>query len=159
MNPEQREALQERFNFRCGYCGVSETDAGAEMTADHFQPSSKGGADNSSNWIYCCHACNEFKSNYWNPDSVDRVLNPLVDDISEHLNEMDDGQLRGRTVTGNFFIQKLKLNRPTLVAHRLQRTRREHMTERYKQLEERIAVLEARLAEIEESTNENEQTE
>ena len=35
MRPEEREALRRRFHFRCGYCGVSETDGGAELTVDH----------------------------------------------------------------------------------------------------------------------------
>ncbi|MDA1141740.1 MAG: HNH endonuclease [Planctomycetota bacterium] len=49
MNLQQRRALRERFDFKCGYCGVGETDIGAEMTVDHFRPSSKGGADDPGN--------------------------------------------------------------------------------------------------------------
>ncbi len=44
MRSDEREILRQRFQFRCGYCGVRETDAGAELTADHFQPRSRGGS-------------------------------------------------------------------------------------------------------------------
>jgi hypothetical protein len=42
MRQDERETLRQRFAFRCGYCGVSEQDAGAERTVDHFQPRSQG---------------------------------------------------------------------------------------------------------------------
>ncbi len=65
MRQDQRIAFRKRFAFRCGYCGVRERDVGAELTIDHFQPGSKGGAHEPENWVYCCHACNEFKGDYW----------------------------------------------------------------------------------------------
>jgi 5-methylcytosine-specific restriction endonuclease McrA len=64
MRDEERKTLRQRFHFRCGYCGVHERDAGAELTTDHFQPRSKGGPHELENWVYCCHACNEFKGDY-----------------------------------------------------------------------------------------------
>jgi hypothetical protein len=45
MRPEIRDALRQRYGFRCGYCGVRETDAGARLTLDHFHlliPSPQG---------------------------------------------------------------------------------------------------------------------
>ena len=48
MRQDERETLQRRFQFRCGYCGVSERDAGAELTVDHFQPRSQGGLHDKS---------------------------------------------------------------------------------------------------------------
>jgi 5-methylcytosine-specific restriction endonuclease McrA len=67
MKPEEREALRSRFDFRCGYCGVREADAGAELTVDHFQPRSRSGADDPTNWVYCCFTCNTHKSDVWAP--------------------------------------------------------------------------------------------
>ena len=61
MRQDQRDALRHRFEFRCGYCGVTERDVGAELTVDHFQPRSRGGLHEADNWVYCCHPCNEFK--------------------------------------------------------------------------------------------------
>ena len=120
MTPSARSALRQRFNFRCGYCGVSETDVGAELTIDHFQPISRAGEHTPTNWVYCCFACNSVKGDYWQPDSPQRILHPLHDNLSEHITAQGDGTLLGLTETGRFHIQHLRLNRPALVAHRLQ---------------------------------------
>ncbi|MBI1924525.1 HNH endonuclease [Candidatus Poribacteria bacterium] len=61
MTSEQREAMRQRYQFRCGYCGTSEVEAGAELTVDHFQPRSRDGVDAPDNWVYCCHACKEIQ--------------------------------------------------------------------------------------------------
>ena len=53
------------YAFRCGYCGVSETQCGAELTYDHFRPQSRNGTDEAANLVYACHACNEFKGDCW----------------------------------------------------------------------------------------------
>ena len=82
-----RQAVRELYDFRCGYCGVRETDVGAPLTLDHFQPRSKGGSATLANLVYCCHACNEFKSDYWQPESVRRILHPRRDVMAEHLVE------------------------------------------------------------------------
>ena len=42
---ENRMAVREQYNFRCGYCGVSEIDVGSELEIDHFQPTSQRGSD------------------------------------------------------------------------------------------------------------------
>jgi 5-methylcytosine-specific restriction endonuclease McrA len=61
MRPEEREVLRRRFDFRCGYCGVSENDVGAELTVDHYHPRSRNGPDEPANWVYSCFACNTHK--------------------------------------------------------------------------------------------------
>ena len=121
MRQEERLSLRQRFQFRCGYCGVRERDVGAELTVDHFHPGSKGGADDPENWVYCCHACNEFKGNYWQPDSARRILHPFRDDLTIHYVERDDGALQGLSETGTFHIERLHLNRKQLVEHRYER--------------------------------------
>jgi len=35
--------VRRRYHYRCGYCGVSETDIGGELTVDHFLPPKSGG--------------------------------------------------------------------------------------------------------------------
>jgi hypothetical protein len=119
IRPEQREALRRLYNFRCGYCGVSEIDSGAELTVDHFQPRSQGGTDAVGNLVYCCHACNEYKGNYYQPEASERLLHPLRDILPEHILEQQDGTLYALTPTGAFHIAQLHLNRPALIAHRL----------------------------------------
>ena len=121
MLSDPREELRRLYQLRCGYCGTSEVDVGAALTIDHFQPRSHGGADVPTNWVYCCHACNEFKGDHWQPASPHHILHPLHDDLSAYIVEEADVRLRGLTETGIFHIQRLHLNRPQLIAHRLAR--------------------------------------
>ena len=134
MTGEQRLELRRRYDFRCGYCGITETDAGSELTVDHFQPTSRGGADTPDNWVYCCFACNVAKGDHWQPESCERLLHPLDDNLSEHVVERDDGTLMGLTETGRFHIEQLRLNRPALVPHRLEKGWRERERQRYRRL-------------------------
>jgi beta-xylosidase-like protein/HNH endonuclease len=65
ISADTRRQVRERAGFACEYCGVSETDAGGELTIDHFQPRTCGGTDDTENLLYCCHRCNEYKAGYW----------------------------------------------------------------------------------------------
>ena len=64
------EAIRERYRRSCGYCGVTETDVGAELTFDHYRPQAAGGGDEPGNLVYACIKCNQYKSDFW-PDDVD----------------------------------------------------------------------------------------
>jgi len=121
MRDEVRQQLQERYDFCCGYCGVRDVDAGAKLTVDHFLPRSHGGADDLENLVYCCHACNEYKGEYWHDNEEKRVLHPQNNTLSQHLSEGDDGRLYALTERGAIHIQRLHLNRPQLIANRLNR--------------------------------------
>jgi hypothetical protein len=155
MRTDDRESLRRRFRFRCGYCGVTEDDAGAELTLDHFQPCSSGGADRPDNWVYCCHPCNEFKGDFWSDDPSLRLLHPMADDSTAHLVEETDGTLRPLTARGAAHIERLHLNRPQLVAYRCQRraaadARRSQLVllERLAKLEQQILTLTEQLAKL-----------
>jgi len=128
-----------RYGLRCGYCGVHETDVSAALTVDHFQPSSRAGPDTVDNWVYCCFACNNAKGDYWLPDSPRRILHPLRDPLGAHLVEQDNGRLRGLTETGVFHLEILRLNRPALVAHRLEKRRREREALRHTEIVQELA--------------------
>jgi hypothetical protein len=145
MHPGEREALRRRFRFRCGYCSVSESDAGSELTIDHFQPRSQGGTHGPENWVYSCHACNEFKGDWWQPESRARLLHPERDDIVAHLAEGEDGLLHPLTESGAFHITRLRLNRPQLVTFRLQKNRREAASAYQERLLERLRILEQKV--------------
>jgi hypothetical protein len=156
VRPEEREALRRRFDFRCGYCGVSEVDAGTELTVDHFQPRSHGGADESTNWVYSCFTCNNHKSDAWTPNSPQRILHPLDDHLVDHLTQQPDGTLIGLTETGDFHIQQLQLNRPPLIAYRRERQRRavlrhtlDEALRRQEELRRRVEALEQAVADAE----------
>ena len=64
------EAIRERYRRSCGYCGVTETAVGAELTLDHYRPQAAGGGDEPGNLVYACIKCNQYKSDFW-PDDVD----------------------------------------------------------------------------------------
>jgi hypothetical protein len=156
---KRRQAVRCAYGYRCGYCGVHEQDAGSELEIDHFQPRSLGGGDDLDNLIYCCPTCNRLKGNFWpqgDPSTTHRcLLHPKRDEMAMHLREEPDGRLIALTETGLFHIDRLRLNRPPLVA--LRWTRREEMRLRQELVEtqeerahlrERIAVLERELEEV-----------
>jgi hypothetical protein len=128
MRADVRDAVRQRFGSRCGYCGVHDEDAAARLTVDHYRPRSRGGTDDLANLVYCCHACNEHKSDTWSDDPEHRALHPLDDDLSRHLSTADDFTLRGLTEAGRFHIVLLHLNRPELVAYRRKRAEGERDT-------------------------------
>lgn len=148
MQRDERETLRRRFHFRCGYCGVKESDAGAELTVDHFPPRSQGGLNDPESWVYCCHACSEFKGDYWQPNSLHRILHPVRDNVAAHLVEQGDGTFWALSETGAFHIEALHLNRDQLIAYRCERRRLDaarqtqtRLLERLQQMEDQVQSL------------------
>lgn len=121
VSTETRTAVRAAFGGRCGYCGVHETSVGGELEMDHFHPQAAGGSDDIENIVYACTTCNRFKGDYapapGAPESL-RLLHPLRDDLSAHIDETTLGRLVGLTSRGWFHIQRLHLNRPQLVDRR-----------------------------------------
>jgi hypothetical protein len=141
--PHDLHALvRERFNARCGYCGVHEDDVGATLTVDHHHPLARGGTSDATNLVYCCARCNEHKGVYWNERDLQyiRLLHPGKDDLTLHLLVLDDSRIDGVTSEGEFFVQRLRLNRPQLVAYRrarwLEEERRAEVIATRKRLDE-----------------------
>ncbi len=118
MTTHEQDELRAQFDFRCGYCGVSEVFAGAVLHCDHFHPTSRGGPDDASNWVYGCVACNGFKGAYWPRNATGlSLLHPFRDDLSLHIRE-ENGTFVGLSPRGHFHIELLHLNRAPLVRHR-----------------------------------------
>ncbi len=144
MPHPQHESVRQAFGRRCAYCGVLEDSAGAELTVDHYQPRSASGTDEIGNLVYACHRCNLYKGFYWpTPDEIaagEYILHPHRHEISDHIRENAiTGRLEPLTATGAFNIRLLHLNRPQLIAHRLERRAAEIRTSRLQLLEEQIA--------------------
>ncbi len=134
------EQVRQTFAFRCAYCGVGEAEAGGEFTVDHYQPRAAGGSDDLSNLLYACHRCNQYKGEFWS--SAEQlaagfyVLNPQRHDLAKHLRENElTGELEALTETGAFHLRLLHLNRPQLIARRLERRATELLRRRSELLE------------------------
>ena len=122
---EQRKMVRQRAGFACEYCGVTETDTAGELTIDHIQPQSKGGNDEIDNLLLCCHRCNSYKADYWPQEpEAPRLWNPRHERADTHFVELVDGRLFAITAMGTFTLQRLRLNRPALLANRRQRRER-----------------------------------
>lgn len=138
-----REQVRRRADFACEYCGATETDTGGKLTIDHYRPQAQNGPDIPDNLLYSCHRCNQYKADYW-PQSPDDppLWNPRLELATTHFLELADGTLHPITATGAFTVSRLRLNRPPLVAHRLQkriRTQEQRLIAQYRDI---LALLE-----------------
>ena len=130
--------VRQRADFACEFCDVSETDAGGELTIDHFQPKAHGGTDEVANLLYCCVRCNQYKADYWptTPDAP-ALWHPRHAAQATHLLALADGTLYPITPTGSFTLERLRLNRAPLVAYRVRRQRQQaelQLLNRYQEL-------------------------
>ena len=122
------QQVRERFNFCCGYCGVSEVATGGELTIDHFVPLSRGGTDDLENLVYACFRCNINKAAYYSSDPNASLLQPGRDDLEEHYQlNLTTGILEALTERGALQIQVLRLNRRPSVERRLRTLKLEHL--------------------------------
>lgn len=112
------QPVRRRAQHACEYCGVWETDAGGELTLDHYQPTVHGGSDGADNLLHCRYRCNLYKADYWPQGTQPRLWNPRAEPAESHFLCLADGTLLALTSTGEFTLKRLRLNRPPLVAHR-----------------------------------------
>ena len=122
----KHQSVRVRYAFCCGYCGISETDAGGEMTVDHFHPQVHGGDESDDNLVYACFRCNTYKGDLLPQDAnrplEHRLLHPLHDNFNDHIRiNRQTGWLEALTVTGAFHMDALHLNRAALIANRKRR--------------------------------------
>ena len=136
ISAELRRTVRTLYAFTCGYCGITETEVGAYLTIDHYQPVDAGGSDDVDNLVYACHACNLHKSNAWNLLDPP-ILHPLRTDMQLHVHSLLDGTLQGLTPEGIRHIATLHLNRVPLMKQRKMRRLMEAIMEREAQLWER----------------------
>lgn len=111
--------VQQRAEFRCEYCHISEADAFLPFEADHIIAEKHGGLTDINNLACSCFECNRFKGS--NISSIDPVkgkavflFNPRTQSWSRHF-AASDGEIIGRTATGRATANLLKFNRSTRV--------------------------------------------
>lgn len=74
LSKRLRFEILRRDNHACRYCGATAPEV--KLTVDHVVPSSLGGADEPSNLVTACAACNSGKSSS-SPDA------PIVEDVAQ----------------------------------------------------------------------------
>ena len=121
------------------------------MTVDHYRPLSAGGNDDLDNLVYACIRCNQYKHTYWPTEAESsqgfRVLHPLQDTLTQHYKLVPQtGQLEPLTVTGQFHITLLRLNRPQLVKFRLAQQLQDVFEQKLMLLEQQIHEMQATIA-------------
>lgn len=114
-----REGAAARTGGRCAYCAsyVTPLDLGA---VDFFRPLKRGGVPDADNALFACARCNANKGAYWHETDVPHIklLHPLNDPLRAHLREEEDGSLVPLTPEGEFYVQRIRLDRETLITQR-----------------------------------------
>jgi hypothetical protein len=77
-----------------------------------------------------------------------RILHPLFDNIDIHVSAQSNGSLKALNETGIFHIQRLRLNRRELVAHRRLQLSIENAMADYEAVNTRVDVLERRISSL-----------
>jgi len=117
---DYRDILRFDFWFSCAYCTLFENEpSGIGFEIDHYYPKSLHPqlTNDYYNLIWSCRHCNQHKSNF-SPSAAQVsqgyvILRPDQDDPSEHF-EIENYDLKGKSKTGEFNIEKLNLNRQPL---------------------------------------------
>lgn len=109
--------LRDEFEFRCIFCLCRETwfpDGDDSFSVDHLQPRSTAPekAQQYGNLVYACWRCNSAKQDSNSP------LNPNEDALAEHVQVLDDGNVRSFTLEGEALIRACRLDRPKLTEFR-----------------------------------------
>lgn len=115
-----RPFVREDFSECCAYCLLHEFMAGGERNfeLDHFRPKSlpqfAALLKDFYNLYYCCHVCNNLKSNLWPSAEALEMGSGFVDlcrdAFSTHFVEEESGYWRPLTPAGEYTEDKLNLN-------------------------------------------------
>jgi hypothetical protein len=109
----------------CAYCHSPRQFLAAGLERDHIIPLSKGGTNTAENICWACHKCNQFKAAKLlvsDPTTEDAVplFHPNLQIWRDHFAFSEDSAtIIGLTPTGRATVHALKINRPELIALRL----------------------------------------
>jgi hypothetical protein len=111
--------------FHCAYCHSPRRFLAAGLENDHIIPLSKGGTNTFDNICQVCHKCNQFKAAKLSaPDPITgesaQLFHPNLQVWCDHFVFSEDGSIiTGFTPTGRATVEALKMNRPEMIALRL----------------------------------------
>jgi len=114
--------LLEKFNRQCVYCGVKLYEP-IMANISHFYPKSKYPdlALNTDNLLISCKACYLKKSDKFPLDDNGNplLIHPIEEKFSDHISQLENGYLEGKTEKGQVTIDILQLNRKSLIEQRV----------------------------------------
>jgi hypothetical protein len=117
--------VEQRGHFCCEYCLSQQKYSPDYFSVEHIIPRIKKGTDDLFNLAFACLACNNHKYSHISAiDPISGILaplyNPRFDEWTEHFCWSDDYSiLTGMTPKGRATIDKLKLNRDSVINLRL----------------------------------------
>ncbi|MCC7208067.1 MAG: HNH endonuclease [Anaerolineae bacterium] len=118
-----RRQVISRAHGRCEYCQTQQAIVIA-MEIDHILPESAGGETSLANLCLACIGCNGFKLNHQTGLDSETgqeapLFNPRTQQWREHFAWSPDGaSVVGLTATGRATVERLRMNRETVVAAR-----------------------------------------
>ncbi len=118
---DYEEDLRKDFFCSCAYCSSMEIEAGIGFSIDHYIPKSKPEGklleNEFSNLLWVCSQCNSRKKDFLpNPEQKARghiIIRPDEMIGADHIccDPDNPNELKGKTTTGEFHIQRLFLNK------------------------------------------------
>lgn len=119
--PRQKQKVFDRANGRCEYCFSRADFSPSPFAAEHSLPRHSGGTNALDNLALSCQACNNHKftsTNALDPGSglIVPLFHPRRDKWSDHFSWSEDFLLiEGRTPTGRATVNKLQINRASVI--------------------------------------------
>jgi len=116
-----RQQVYQRANGCCEYCQTSELNIGQTMQVDHINPDNGEYIDN---LCLACWNCNNHKRAVISvtdaqTGEIFALFNPRTQRWSDHFEwTIQATQIRGITSTGRVTVERLKMNRPSIVIAR-----------------------------------------
>jgi hypothetical protein len=127
-----RRLVVNRAGNRCEYCRLSQEGQEATFHIDHITPSARGGATESDNLALACVSCSLRKSarrSALDPLTGKKVslFHPRRQSWSRHF-RWEGMTIVGSTPTGRATVHVLGMNRPLILAIRLEESLRGRLT-------------------------------
>lgn len=118
---EIRRLVAERARNQCEYCRCSFDFSSSPYAVDHISPRVGGGTSDLENLAWSCQGCNGHKLTATAAQDLitgeqAALYHPRQQNWAEHFQWSENGlTLLGTTPTGRATIERLQLNRPSVI--------------------------------------------